>query len=547
MATPPGPAPSERKQIVPGGEGGSAHPLPSLRIASATGNEPPFRRSALRSSAASPPPLRRLGPARGEMEVSEHAAMTSEDTSSALHSVGSSQTSTPARSTPSPNALWKGYPAERTLSRSATQHHSYAAMVASCDSLVFEEGPSRAPTPGSPTSKGKAVDRPYRPGFQPKGLVRHRTDEFGRLRDSHRMAVELEEQRMERRLAKLVRIHSSAFVSTPAAVTPLAQVYGLFQSKQEAERQRVQQRQREAAQQVVKWQDDTTVSNCTLCGIRFSLAIRRHHCRLCGRVVCSSPQLPRLLQTDDGPRKPCSSLLLIDPTTSAIQPMPAYPALDVSAAEMQKYRDAEMRAIRFCHECQGVLLRISYGRLSTTATAFLHDYAALMQLQQDIEEALPEFHEMVLSLQKKDVESLGLQTHASQARKELLSRFARYDRLAKKIRALPPVVQDTVSTTQERLQQAIYTKAMVFLQKNMFPLQNLPNQDYKAPSETTASPAEPDAAENEQLRVLAEQESLLESYLAAAVKARNLDDVKALSANRDEIRAEIARVRSTTL
>lgn len=43
-------------------------------------------------------------------------------------------------------------------------------------------------------------------------------------------------------------------------------------------------------QSIVPWQDDTTVNECPFCQQPFSqYALRRHHCRICGRVVCGDP------------------------------------------------------------------------------------------------------------------------------------------------------------------------------------------------------------------------------------------------------------------
>ena len=36
----------------------------------------------------------------------------------------------------------------------------------------------------------------------------------------------------------------------------------------------------------VEWQPDDATPTCTCCGREFTLLIRRHHCRLCGLVVC---------------------------------------------------------------------------------------------------------------------------------------------------------------------------------------------------------------------------------------------------------------------
>lgn len=38
----------------------------------------------------------------------------------------------------------------------------------------------------------------------------------------------------------------------------------------------------------IRWVPDSEAPNCTSCGIAFSFSRRRHHCRLCGQVVCQS-------------------------------------------------------------------------------------------------------------------------------------------------------------------------------------------------------------------------------------------------------------------
>jgi hypothetical protein len=58
---------------------------------------------------------------------------------------------------------------------------------------------------------------------------------------------------------------------------------------------------------------------------------------------------------------------------------------------------------------------------------------------------------------------------ASAARKRLLDSFARYDKISKKIRGLQ--CPGGPGSSQDRVQMAIMTRANLFLQKNMFPLQ----------------------------------------------------------------------------
>lgn len=48
---------------------------------------------------------------------------------------------------------------------------------------------------------------------------------------------------------------------------------------------------KELEQSVVTWEDDASVARCPFCLQEFSnYTYRRHHCRLCGRVVCGDPK-----------------------------------------------------------------------------------------------------------------------------------------------------------------------------------------------------------------------------------------------------------------
>lgn len=273
-----------------------------------------------------------------------------------------------------------------------------------------------------------------------------------------------------------------------------------------------EKRIREEEMRIVKWEDDYTRKVCPLCSTPFSLSIRKHHCRLCGRIVCASPHLslpPGLdASADLPPRKAdgsgiveakCSSLVIADSKGgTVIKDMPGW---DEGILEDNK------RGIRICRECRETIMRRQYMLDDGTIPAYLQLYESLVTLQKEIEQSLPEFQEMVLGLQKQDAaaalgtvgetvpedilspgrtessspsaltalkakskNSLALQRDAAQARKQLLANFANYDLTAKKIRNL----DDQGNASLARVKLAIWAKANLFLQQNMFPLQSLP-------------------------------------------------------------------------
>ena len=90
---------------------------------------------------------------------------------------------------------------------------------------------------------------------------------------------------------------------------------------------------------------------------------------------------------------------------------------------------------------------------------------AFVLLEKEIEDALPQFQELLLNLSNEERPA----PEASAARKRLLEAFSQYDVLAKRIHQLP--CPGGSGSSQDRVQMAILTRANLFLQKNMFPLQ----------------------------------------------------------------------------
>ena len=89
----------------------------------------------------------------------------------------------------------------------------------------------------------------------------------------------MEVSRLEKRLTKLTQL----LANPPPEPSP--NNGGLLWSISGVRNQRKQ-----LEQSIVTWEDDASVLRCPFCQQEFSTyTFRRHHCRLCGRVVCGDP------------------------------------------------------------------------------------------------------------------------------------------------------------------------------------------------------------------------------------------------------------------
>ncbi|KAL1729263.1 FYVE zinc finger-domain-containing protein, partial [Schizophyllum commune] len=468
------------------------------------------------------------------------------------------------------------------------QHPAISLSVPTSPRLA-SPGASRASTPQSinkPLPPTRAA--PYRPGLQPKGVYRPRTDEFLAHRkiahdgnpsvpgqESHKR---IERTKLERRLEKLIALHfpppgaaqdEKASLKAPNNLRRRSSLFDMdFRSMSFSDassellrgvlesRQSQKDNIRAAEQRIAPWEDDASVTKCPCCGASFHpLTNRKHHCRLCGKIICRLP-IKR-------PQRPvmCSSLFVVDRVTRHIEEVeegvdygvrkrrvsmaPTSPTKNGPSSPVTDDEEKFLKGVRICRDCRPILLRQQYEQERHDVPPFVKLYEAFLQLEHEIEEYLPQFQELLLTLSHDDQPT----KEASIARKRLLEAFAQYDALAKRIRKMP--CPGGPGSSQDRVQAAILNRASAFLQKNMFPLQSLPRpkQHKKASSSATSSPppeppskVDPDSDVARALQPLLEQEALIESFVEEAKAHRKFEDVKTLKANLAEIRGEIERI-----
>ncbi|KAJ6443222.1 vacuolar segregation protein (Pep7) [Purpureocillium lavendulum] len=391
------------------------------------------------------------------------------------------------------------------------------------------------------------------------GVSVDHTSAFADIRRKKVERQNLEVSRLEKRLTKLTRLLAdppeNMSSSNGSLLAPVSSFMGQKDTRKLLE------------QSVVTWEVDESVAKCPFCQQEFgSWTFRRHHCRICGRVVCADPQTG------------CSLEVGLNVASSK----------KASEEKEQTNGSHMMRlSIRMCRECNHTIFS------SRDFTASLQHkppdqkmYETLRQFERGIRQLLPSFHRTLMALQPEKLSNGEMDlskpppTHAqiqeaSKIRKRLIDSFGKYGTAAKRMRNLP-----TDSQTQKRLQEAVYRYSSGFLHTNMLPLKSLPGllrhrstassssrflstptqstsslrhteladseTASQAPSETSTMVSQLETEERElreRLAVLEEQKFMVDDMLRLATRARRFEEVSALSRNAEELDGEIVELR----
>ncbi|KAK3811842.1 MAG: hypothetical protein J3Q66DRAFT_348624 [Benniella sp.] len=365
------------------------------------------------------------------------------------------------------------------------------------------------------------------------GVIWNLTTHFVNARTKNSEKKYLEVNRLEKRIEKLAQIHQQYETGSPSTPTSSSssptlnasltssgsgsgsvRSKGLFRSVTSSKAQQL----KASEQSIVNWQDDSNVPACSICLSTFNrYGNWKHHCRLCGRVICEN----------------CSK------STPLYLNMSTYPGGTNAVGHT-----------RACKECvHAVFKRREHAADRKRPNAVLKYYESLMRLKERIDIALPQFQEMLAALgQESDMN----QSHpdyklAAKTRKELLDDFALFDSINKKIAKLP-----ANTPHQKLLYSNLCWWATQYLQTNMFPLSAIPkifgSGDKDSKRQDSPSPGlsqDNDSAETQALlAVMEEQRSLVETYIEEATRKRKFDDVKSLKMSLQELDNEIAAIRS---
>lgn len=367
------------------------------------------------------------------------------------------------------------------------------------------------------------------------GLERNHFEAFRAIRRKKVDREHMEVSRLEKRLTKLTQL-----LANPPPPNENASSGGFWPLGGGAKNQR-----KLLEQSVIAWEEDAKITNCPFCQQEFSTyTFRRHHCRMCGRVVCGDPKTA------------CSTEIGLNVATGADKSEKGTNQISVD--------------VRMCKDCTHTLFsKADFDRELAQRPVDQRAYENLAQFERGIRLLLPRFQKLLVALQDPEKPPTPQQlSDATKVRKRLMDAFSQFDSAARRIRDLP-----TDSPTQQKLQKAVYQQAYNFLSLHMLPLRSLPKvlkhaaphghkangragggalaaikyNDIEAGSVVSSSSAvsalESEEKElRERLIILEEQKFMVSEMVAGATKHRRFDEVSSLAQNLEDLNREIDQI-----
>ncbi|XP_054902057.1 rabenosyn-5 [Poeciliopsis prolifica] len=237
---------------------------------------------------------------------------------------------------------------------------------------------------------------------------------------------------------------------------------------------------------VVSWVSDSDVPFCPDCGNKFNIRNRRHHCRLCGSIMCRRCMefvpLPLAQKLINGTRE----ALCVPGSPSQSQSPPvgggssgmgsrrgSITSLS-SVASILEEKDDEK--IRCCHHCMDTLLKRQQKlEEKDHVPDIVKLYERLRMCMEKVEEKAPEYIRMAESLNAGET-TYNLDT-AGGLRLEVQKYYELIDALSKKILTLGVKSEPQPHPKALQLQRMIRYTATLFVQEKLLGLMSLPTKD----------------------------------------------------------------------
>lgn len=359
-----------------------------------------------------------------------------------------------------------------------------------------------------------------KPGYNDYGTFVDITDSFAKVRDIKNEDESLRTLQLENRLIRLID-----------GIVDIHQKYrgSIFMNlSMRSETSKLERT-------VAPWRNDKSVLDCSICLRPFGLTLRKHHCRLCGKVVCNRDATN------------CSSEVSIQSLANAAKDLP----FEQKAVELVKIDCS----VRLCYNCVKSLyakrkfrkdLQKPKGKLLLLCESIQSNAQVINVTIAQMEGFLEKMDD------SKTTDNLPKQEDMSESKRlrtKLLRSVAMYNSLTRQISEVRPA-----NPTEAKIKRSVQLASSTFINEKILRLKTLPGMDESA--KNSAKPFEPQKISSndllfnnltisevkryrEELMVLNEQKFLVQSMMDDAKKQRKFDEIAVLASNLNELTAQI--------
>ena len=329
-----------------------------------------------------------------------------------------------------------------------------------------------------------------------------KTNDFNRMRKTKREEESLRNLVLERRVEKVFSWIVDTFNSS-----------GRFSESE----------LRAFETQLTDWQDGHSVSECPICHTEFGFFIRKHHCRICGNIVCGDL------------KKGCSMVIPLgiifdlikpDENTNLKNPKNGY-------EKIEHFLKKDMFGVRVCSNCKRRVFNkrvFEVDKLKCENGEFMRSYKMWKMISNKIQtENMTEI--------KNDEENAML-----------VRLFTRLDKLAKQIQKIK--LESQLSVDELKMYNTLESAIVNYVQAKLPILRKAQEEKLAREREVLQEliNGKPKLSmrdlreKHDKLMVLNEQKFVVESMYQDFKKQRRFDDLKALDSNLEDIEREIQQL-----
>ncbi|KAG7839429.1 hypothetical protein KL942_003040 [Ogataea angusta] len=275
---------------------------------------------------------------------------------------------------------------------------------------------------------------------------------------------------------------------------------------------------------LANWVDEAAINNCNICGSEFSFWNRKHHCRICGQVVCG------------------------DASRGCSMEVPANIVVDIMNIDqdfkLEKLQDSYW-SIRICLNCKQKLFnkRLYFkNALYETQSDLLQCYRQVKALEAKFESSIQSSDK---AIELKNIDLLGRMEKIGKVVSNKVNSLEYVSKQKQPNVGLIPVKPDEL-----KLYKALKLHIVMFLQDNLPGLrkaqqEKLQTEQSELEQQTGVNNYRPRLLKKEireyreKLMVLNEQKYMVQNLYNDYKKRKKFDDLKSLETNLEDLQHEI--------